>query len=115
MGESAGAMSLMAHTQSDIPLFRQMIVQSTPLIILNSPDIAQAGFDELLSEVGVDQSATDTEKLGALRDLTTEQIISLWADRSVKPFFDNGVVFQSPNEVIRPLCTWLKRCYIWIL
>ncbi|KAM5357548.1 hypothetical protein ACJZ2D_016155 [Fusarium nematophilum] len=87
-GESAGAYSVLCHTKGGIPLFQQAMIQSPPFPPLRTPQEAQAAFDKLaiLAESSLDASSTD--KLQALRSLTTQQLMDLFDGAFCTPIED---------------------------
>lgn len=74
-GESAGAASVVFHLQGSEALFRQAIIQSTPLPRVRSLDESQAVFDKLVRASGIETTAPAAVKLAAVRSLSVESLI----------------------------------------
>lgn len=77
-GESAGAASVLCHLKGALPLFQQAFLQSPPAPRLRTPSEAQADFDKLVENAGIPSNASGTEKLLALRSLTSEQLVDIF-------------------------------------
>jgi carboxylesterase type B len=77
-GESAGAASILCHLKGPLQLFQQAFLQSPPAPRLRTPPEAQADFDKLVEHAGIPSDLSGTQKLAALRDLTSEQLIDIF-------------------------------------
>jgi carboxylesterase type B len=88
-GESAGAASVLCHLTGGLPLFQQALLQSPPAPRLRTPQEAQTDFDDLVEHAGIPSHASGTEKLAALRDLTSEQLVEIFDGRLSFPIEDS--------------------------
>jgi carboxylesterase type B len=77
-GESAGAASVLCHLKGKLPLFQQALIESSPAPRLRTMDEAQAAFDRLTESAGIHVEASGSEKLAALRSLTSKQLVDIF-------------------------------------
>lgn len=115
-GESAGAISLLAHLRSDFAAFQQAFILSPAALRLNDPAEAQSIFDMLVSSTTCSSEAPAHNKIDALRNLTTSQIIQTIAGSSVGPVWDNdwfvGRDQDSDLDDAQHFPSWIKSIVI---
>ncbi|OCT51554.1 carboxylesterase [Cladophialophora carrionii] len=111
-GESAGGWSVLAHLRSDVPVCRRGIILSSPNLDYPRPEEAQETFDELVASAGVAESASAEEKLRALRDLDSMQVVKLMVPRLATPLWDDKwFVYQDGKRPIAgpaPFAPWVE-------
>ncbi|KIW91326.1 uncharacterized protein Z519_08222 [Cladophialophora bantiana CBS 173.52] len=111
-GESAGGWSVLAHLRSDVPVCQRGIILSSPNLDFPEPEEAQETFDELVASTGVSPSASAEEKLTALRNLDSMEIVRLMVPRLATPLWDDKwFVYQDGNRPIAgpaPFAPWVK-------
>ncbi|KIX95443.1 uncharacterized protein Z520_08960 [Fonsecaea multimorphosa CBS 102226] len=111
-GESAGGWSVLAHLRSDVPVCQRGIILSSPNLDFPRPEEAQETFDELVASTGVPPTASAEEKLTALRNLDSMEIVRLMVPRLATPLWDDKwFVYQDGNRPIAgpaPLAPWVK-------
>jgi carboxylesterase type B len=88
-GESAGAWSVLAHLRSNLPICRRAVIMSAPSMVTRDTVGAQEDFDRLVATIGIDDQATDSEKLTGLRNLTCEQLEALTPTSLLVPSWDS--------------------------
>ena len=77
---------------------------SSPNLDFPRPEEAQATFDELVKSTGVSQSASDEEKLAALRQLSAMDVVRLMSPQFATPFWDEEwFVYQDGRKPIAGL------------
>lgn len=111
-GESAGGLSVLAHLRSNVPVCQRGIIMSSPNLDYPQPEEVQANFDQLVTSTGTSLSASDEEKLAALRALTAEDIVRLMDGQFATPLYDKEwFTYQDvtkPTAGPAPIAPWVK-------
>ncbi|KAK6369473.1 hypothetical protein LTS17_009379 [Exophiala oligosperma] len=111
-GESAGAFSSFAHGLSDIPVCKRIIIQSAPVWKFADPALAEETYQRLVSSTGIPTSASATERLAALRQLSDKQLEDLLGGSFARPVWDpNWFVHQdviTPFERVTKFSPWVE-------
>ncbi|KAJ9607703.1 hypothetical protein H2200_007781 [Cladophialophora chaetospira] len=111
-GESAGGWSVLAHLRSNVPVCQRGIILSSPNLDFPKPEEAQETFDELVGHTGVANTASVEEKLKALRNLDSDEVVKLMLPRLATPLWDDKwFVYQDGKRPIAgpaPFAPWVK-------
>lgn len=114
-GESAGAMSVLAHIHSDFPAFQRAFVLSPAFFYLNDENSAQATFDRVVTRAGVPVTAPAHQKIDALRNLTPAELDAALEGGSAIATWDEKWFVDTPPSLVEDMQkfpSWLKGIVI---
>lgn len=107
-GESAGAASVLCHLKGGRALFKQAMIQSSPIPRLRTLEEAQTGFDKLVKSAGIPTDAAAPEKLAALRALSADQLLELFDGSVSMPIIDPEWFAEHNRATLRSPSFWAR-------
>ncbi|KAH8891124.1 alpha/beta-hydrolase [Thozetella sp. PMI_491] len=113
-GESAGAISIIAHLRSRVPLFQNAFIMSPAMLIPAPVEEVQGVYNNLVSKLGLSEAPAG-QQLATLRSLSPEELHRLTGDRDNilsedDEFFSDWA--DQKWEEITTLPSWVRRVAI---
>jgi carboxylesterase type B len=114
-GESAGAVSILAHVRGQIPVFQNAFIMSAANIAPDSLATAQGNYDHLMSSVGLKEAPVSLQ-LSALRSMSPVELLNLLGvTRHTFMIEDEGFFSDYSGQRFDQLTTlpsWLKSVVV---
>lgn len=115
-GESAGAWSVLAHLRSNVPVCQRAFIMSAPSLAPRDAVSAQEDFDDLVATTGLNNQASDAEKLACVRNISPNKLVSLAPNSLLCPSWDSEWFSHtdesSPLEKAGEFPSWLDGIVI---
>ncbi len=115
-GESAGAISVLAHLRGNVPVARNALIMSSGTVGPVPFAAARAGFDQACAALGLAHTAPAAAKLAALRRLPFEQLYALAAGRLDTMLCEDPLFFADwagqRFEALPALPAWIDRVVV---
>jgi carboxylesterase type B len=97
-GESAGGLSTMVHTKTELPLFNRAIIMSPPSWPFQSIEKAQEKFDSYVLRCGLQLCDSPEAKIAALRNASVQQMVALLGHPAVSATYDQQFFSGKENQ-----------------
>ena len=116
-GESAGAISVLAHLRGQVPAATSALLMSPGTVWPKTYAETQITFDKACDKLGLGGAGTTThEKLAALRRLSCEKLYELGADRLDIILCEDPLFFEDWSgqrfEEIATFPSWIQRVMV---